>query len=98
MKLFKKLLILPAFLVFTGFFTSIQANDCVKVCEKFVSCTEELNKRKATAAEKDKLNQNCAKTCAKKTAQVLGCFSQGNSSCQAYAQCIITQAQAQKKK
>lgn len=70
---------------------ALQANDCIKACEKFVSCSEEMNKRKATQNERDTLLQHCSKTCAKKTAQVMGCFSQGTT-CNAYAQCILTQA------
>ncbi len=77
---------------------SIFATDCVKICEKFLSCTEELNQRKATPAEKTKLNENCAKTCMKKTAQISGCFANNSGSCQTYAQCIINLVRASSKK
>lgn len=83
-------------LLFFGFSFGLQASDCIKACEKFVSCSEEMNKRKASESERETLLQHCSKTCAKKTAQVMGCFSQGTN-CTSYAQCILKQAQAKKK-
>lgn len=77
--------------LFSGLTLGLQANDCMKACEKFVSCSEEMNKRKATQNEKETLLQHCSKTCAKKTAQVIECFSQGTT-CNSYAQCILAQA------
>ncbi|MCX8000261.1 MAG: Cys-rich protein [Leptospiraceae bacterium] len=85
----QKIILLIIVILFSTW--NLSANDCIKACEKFVSCSEEMNKRKATQSERETLLQHCSKTCAKKTAQVMGCFSQGTT-CNAYAQCILTQA------
>jgi Cys-rich protein (TIGR04453 family) len=86
-------------LLFGGANSGLFANDCVQACEKFISCTEEINSRKATANEKSTLEKACSQTCAKQTAKVLECFSMSKAagnSCGPYQQCIMKYASAKK--
>jgi len=100
-KMKKKILGLAVVIAVTFCSISISREDCLKACAKFLFCTEELNKRKATDAEKDKLNKGCSESCKKYTDKILECY--GNSlksggSCTTYGQCIYKYGTAAKKK
>jgi len=77
------------------FSPSLMAN-CDKACEKFIICTEEINKRTATPEEKTKLNKACADSCKKYQTDILGCFEKSNAeggSCASYSACTMQVAQ-----
>lgn len=97
----KKILGLAIAMAVTFGSTSISADNCMKACAKFLSCTEEVNKRKATDAEKDKLNKGCSESCKKYTDKILECYSnsqKAGGSCMTYGQCIYKYGTAAKKK
>jgi Cys-rich protein (TIGR04453 family) len=80
-------------------FPSFLLADCSPACDKFISCTEEVNKTKATVQQKTTLSKACAETCKKQGPQINECFEKSNEaggSCQAYSSCIMKYAQLMK--
>ncbi|MDX1957595.1 MAG: Cys-rich protein [Leptospiraceae bacterium] len=92
-------------LVLAGFFVSVTpslfAEDCIKACAKFYSCSEEMHKRKPTADEQAKLEKACTQTCAKFTKPVLECYAssvKAGGNCTTYGKCMMDAANSKKKK
>ncbi|MCB1180141.1 MAG: Cys-rich protein [Leptospiraceae bacterium] len=87
--------------IFFGGFSGISANDCVKACQKFISCTEEVNKRKALPNEKALLEKGCSVTCKNNTDKVIECYNASKkeswNSCGVYQKCIMKYAGKKKK-
>ena len=80
-------------------FSSLAAN-CPQACDKFVSCTEEINKTKANAQQKTLLTKSCSESCKKHEAKILECYGASqldNGSCNVYSACIMRYAQMMKK-
>ncbi|NBU96806.1 MAG: Cys-rich protein [Spirochaetia bacterium] len=73
--------------------------ECSQACDKFITCTEEVQKTKATVQQKATLGKACAETCKKQGQQINECFEKSNEaggSCQAYSTCIMKYAQLMK--
>ncbi len=100
MSLLKKSIYLGIFGIFTFLtFPSFLLADCSQACDKFISCTEEVQKTKATVQQKATLSKACAETCKKQGPQINECFDKSNEaggSCQAYSTCIMKYAQLMK--
>ena len=86
------------FLFFLAF-TAVNA-DCPQACDKFIVCTEEVNKTKANAQQKALLTKGCSESCKKHQEKILECYETSNKdggSCTAYSACIMKFAQLMKK-
>jgi len=71
-------------------FSGVCAADsvCDEPCDKYISCTEELHKRKLKPDESKKLRAGCNNTCKKKQQAVLTCYSENKDSCSAFGACL----------
>ena len=100
MSLLKKSIYLGIFGIFTFLtFPSFLYADCSEACVKFISCTEEVQRTKATVQQKATLSKACAETCKKQGPQINDCFEKSNEaggSCQTYSTCIMKYAQLMK--
>ncbi len=100
MSLFKRTLYFGIFGVFTFLtFPSFLLAECSLACDKFITCTEEVQKTKATVQQKATLSKACAETCKKQGPQINECFEKSNEaggSCQTYSTCIMRYAQLMK--
>jgi len=62
---------------------------CNDACSRYIECTEELMKTKASAEQRKTLNDGCMNACKKQTAKVNKCYNVGKNSCQSYASCVM---------
>jgi Cys-rich protein (TIGR04453 family) len=93
----KRLLIFSILLGAASF--TLNADECNKACDKFITCTEQFHNRKATASEKGLLTKGCSESCIKFNDKIMECYKESqkaNSSCGTYQQCIMKYASAVK--
>ncbi|MCE9499984.1 MAG: Cys-rich protein [Leptospira sp.] len=90
MKNLLNLILVFSFLSASGIFSIVSAADslCDEPCEKYLSCTEEIHKRKLKPDENKKLKAGCHNTCKKKQQAVIGCYTDNKDSCTAFGACI----------
>ena len=72
---------------------------CPQACDKFIVCTEEINKGKATVQQKTTLSKGCSDSCKKHQEKMIECFDKSNQeggSCGAFSACVMKYAQVMK--
>ena len=97
----RKLMTILVSIFFVSVFTfTIQAEpSCPQACDKFITCTEEINQTKANVQQKATLSKGCSESCKKHQEKILECFDKSNQeggSCGVYSACVMKYAQMMK--
>jgi Cys-rich protein (TIGR04453 family) len=72
---------------------------CPQACDKFITCTEEINQTKANVQQKATLSKGCSESCKKHQEKIIECFDKSNQeggSCGVYSACVAKYAQMMK--
>jgi Cys-rich protein (TIGR04453 family) len=96
----KLITILISIFFISVFNFTIQAEpNCPQACDKFITCTEEINQTKANVQQKATLSKGCSESCKKHQEKILECFDKSNQeggSCGVYSACVMKYAQMMK--
>ncbi len=77
----------------------LSESTCPQACDKFITCTEEINQTKANVQQKATLSKGCSESCKKHQEKILECFDKSNQeggSCGVYSACVAKYAQMMK--
>ncbi len=87
------------FSLLLGFSSFSAYANCPQACDKFITCTEEINQTKANVQQKATLSKGCSESCKKHQEKILDCFEKSNQeggSCGVYSACVMRYAQMMK--